>query len=252
MATPNQTINYGTKPPAKNLSGSKTAGAMGNPATPTVGSTPPTPSRTPMPVTPMPSTGTTPVTTGGLNSTLQKALGRQTAPAPTPMPVTVAPPPTETVAPAIEQALNTGLNTSGQYAPGYGPTEKNAHRAVNSRKTPGQKHWAATHGQGTPLYQQNMQAYQKASTDFATAVQQGRVHYDSATNQMTLDGKPYQEPTFADPSTYGGTVPTAAQAGTEFANAFDWNAATGAQRPGFDNTNLPTGITTTPKKPGQM
>jgi hypothetical protein len=110
MATPNQTINYGTKPPVKNPSGSKTAGAISAPVTPAVKGMPPTPSRTPMPVTPMPATGTPPAT-GNLNPVLQKALGRQTAPATAPMPVTVAPPPTETVAPTIEKALSAGLPT---------------------------------------------------------------------------------------------------------------------------------------------
>jgi hypothetical protein len=63
-----------------------------------------------MPVTPMPPTGT-PLATGNLNSVLQKALGRQTAPAAAPMPVTAAPPSTGTVAPVIEKALNAGLPT---------------------------------------------------------------------------------------------------------------------------------------------
>jgi len=110
MATPNQTINYGTKPPVKNPSGSKTAGAISAPVTPAVKGMPPTPSRTPMPVTPMPPTGTPPAT-GNLNSVLQKALGRQTAPAAAPMPVTAAPPSTGTVAPVIEKALSAGLPT---------------------------------------------------------------------------------------------------------------------------------------------
>ena len=193
MATPNQTINYGTKPPAKNLSGSKTAGAMGNPATPTVGSTPPTPSRTPMPVTPMPSTGTTPVTTGGLNSTLQKALGRQTAPAPAPMPVTVAPPPTETVAPVIAEALGTGsLNTSGQYAPGYGPQKgdhvRGKHSGVGKPNAEEIKQfYISQYGGNWQQAMQNQDAFSKAFAQEQAYVDAGRLTPDGKGGQL-LDG----------------------------------------------------------------
>ena len=89
MATPNQTINYGTTPPVKDLSGSRTAGAIGAPVTPAVKGMPPTPSRTAMPVTPMPTATSTTAPTP-LNPVIATAVNRQ--PAAPPMPVTTTPP----------------------------------------------------------------------------------------------------------------------------------------------------------------
>ena len=283
MATPNQTINYGTKPPAKNLSGSKTAGAMGNPATPTMKGMPPTPSRTPMPVTPMPATVATPPTESvaptGLNPILAAAVNRQ--PAAPPMPRTnqgkpkmfadpLNPNPqygpggavTGSVPPTIAEALGTGsLNTSGQYAPGYGPQKgdhvRGKHSGVGKPNAEEIKQfYISQYGGNWQQAMQNQDAFSKAFAQEQAYVDAGRLTPDGKGGQL-LDGKPYTEVNRDDMSTYAqfGAKPLDPNAGQVYSDGSPYPSTSSPDPRGNIGSNYGYGSNNTsqqrPFNPGQ-